>query len=289
LIQKAKSTDKSKIACHIFYIPEYSESEIAIRKVAIRTMPTGGTCSYAELVRNANILFNMLLASSENPVVFSHGGDRRGANYTEKKESNIRILLAKRLGRSVTTINKYLNYGEFLSSEAMEALIKAEVEKEFFEAAQTYKRKIIVDLKSERKSEDEIATAVSEAVLSRLYEYQQNGKAAVNCGQSDQDENPATQNQTKKDEVSRPVSKPKAFKHWSGNDSAAEESLPTENEVYQEVKTVGSLLMQAAEDSELAVHQRIEIFYAQIVKLSQLIQQLNHLSNLQKVEKEDYR
>jgi hypothetical protein len=76
--------------------------------------------------------------------------------------------------------------------------------------------------------------------------------------------------------------------HWSGNLSAAEESPPTENDVCQEIKTVGSLLIQAAEDKDLALHHRVEIVSAQIIQLSRLIQQLNYLSNLQKIDEEDH-
>ena len=114
LIQGAKSAGCSTIACYAYYIPKHCETEIAIQKVAVRTMPQGGTCSYAELVRNARILFYMLMAAAENPVVFSHGGARKGVNYIDNREENIRELLAERLGKSKTTINKYLSHGEYL-------------------------------------------------------------------------------------------------------------------------------------------------------------------------------
>jgi hypothetical protein len=90
LIPNGVSTGNSKITCHAFYIPDHCETEIAIRKVAIRTMPLGGACSYAELVRNAGILFKMLMASVENPIVFSHGGARRGVSHPEIFENDVR-------------------------------------------------------------------------------------------------------------------------------------------------------------------------------------------------------
>ena len=117
LIQNSAAAGHSKITCHAFYIPEHCEAEIAIQKVAIRTMPQGGTCSYAELVRNANILFKILMESTDNPVVFFHGGSRKGASYTDSKENNIRKLMADRLGKSVTTISKYLNHSESINKE----------------------------------------------------------------------------------------------------------------------------------------------------------------------------
>jgi hypothetical protein len=240
------------------------------------------------LVRNAGIIFKMMMDSTDNPIVISHGGARKGANYTDNSEDNIRIVLAKRLGKSVTTINKYLNHSEFLKSEAMQALVSAEIGKEFFEAVQPYKRKIIASLKSAQKSENEKFAAVSETMLSLLPEYQANGKAAITYGRTGQNESSTAEKQILKDEGSEPVSKPKEFMHWSGNLSAAEESPPTENDVCQEIKTVGSLLIQAAEDKDLALHHRVEIVSAQIIQLSRLIQQLNYLSNLQKIDEEDH-
>ena len=168
LIEGAKSARQSVICCHVFHIENDSETEIAIRKAAIRTMPLGGTCSYAERVRNAGILFNMLLASSENPVVFSHGGARRGDNYTNCRGNNIGLLLEERLGKKPKTINKYLNHGQFISEEAIENLIDARVTKGFFEAFQKDKQRLIDDLKAGKKKPDEIVKAVSDRILSWL-------------------------------------------------------------------------------------------------------------------------
>jgi hypothetical protein len=250
-------------------------------------MPQGGTCSYAELVRNARILFYMLMASAENPIVFSHGGARRGAGYTENKENNVGTLLANRLGKSVTTINKYLNHSEFLNAEVIEALINAGADKEFFEAAQPYKRKVISNLKSAQKSEAEISAAVSETMLSLLREYQANKKAGLTYNQTDQNESLSSEIQNQPNLASRPVSKPKEFSHWSGNDSAAEENQTTENDVYQEIKTVGSELINIIENKDFTGHQITEIVSAQIVRLAKLIQQLKSLDNLNTEKTED--
>lgn len=42
LKQSAKSAGSSTIACYAIYIPEHCETEIAIQKVVVRTMPQGG-------------------------------------------------------------------------------------------------------------------------------------------------------------------------------------------------------------------------------------------------------
>jgi hypothetical protein len=242
-------------------------------------MPQGGTCSYSELVRNAGILFKMLMTSAENPVMFSHGGARKGASYTENKENNIRILLTNRLGRSVSTINKYLNHSEFLNSEVMQALIRAEVGKGFFEAAQPYKRKVIISLKSDQKSEDEISAAISESILSLLREFQVNGKTAITYSKPGPYESPLDEKQIQNDTASGSVSKQKEFKHWSGNSSVVLENTPTVDDVCQEIKTFGSDLIKFIENKDLTVHQMVEIFSVQIIRLARLIQQLKHLDN----------
>ena len=230
--------------------------------------------------RNAGIIFKMMMASTDNPIVFSHGGSRRGPSYTLNKENNIRILLAKRLGKSVSTINKYLNHSEFLKSEAMQALVSAEIGKEFFEAIQPYKRKVIASLKSAQKSENEKFAAVSETIVSLLPEYQANRKTAITYDRTGQNESSSTEKQILKDEGSEPVSKPKEFMHWNGNLSAAEESPPTEDDVRREIKAVGSELMKIIENKDLSAHQMAEIVSSQIVRLAKLIQQLKQLDNL---------
>jgi hypothetical protein len=280
LIQSAKSVGSSTIASYSFYIPDHSETEIAIRKVAVRTIPQGGTCSYAELVRNAGILFKMLMSSTDNPVAFSHGGSRRGAGYTEGKENNIRMLLANRLGKSVTTINKYLNHGEYLNAEVIDALIKAEVEKGFFEAAQPYKRKIITDLKSSQKSDAEISAAVSDAMLSLLSEYRTNKNAALTYNQTSQNESLSSEIRNQPNLASSSASKPKNFIHWSGNNSAVEDHQTTENDVRREIKAVGSKLIKKIDNKDLTTHQMVEIVSSQIVRLAKLIQQLKQMDHL---------
>ena len=59
-IEQAKAAGRSTIRCHIFHIAQHSDTELAIRKVAIRVMPQGGKCSYAELVRNTHHLYQAL-------------------------------------------------------------------------------------------------------------------------------------------------------------------------------------------------------------------------------------
>ena len=175
LIEKAQSEGGSTVRCHVFSIERYSEIELAIRKVAIRTKPLGGTCSYAELVRNTCRLFSILYESADDPVVFSHGGDRRSTEFADKRENNIRSVLSERLGKSQTTINKYLQHGEYVSDDAFNELIDANASKGFFEATQKGKQQYASELKSRQTASNEIIRLVS----ARMLDWLQTGQTQI--------------------------------------------------------------------------------------------------------------
>jgi O6-methylguanine-DNA--protein-cysteine methyltransferase len=278
LIQKAKSTDKSKIACHIFYIPEYSETEVAIQKVAIRTMPIGGTCSYAELVRNANILFNMLLASSENPVVFSHGGARRGSAYAGNREDNIRVLLAERLGKSITTINKYLNHHEYLSEETMCEILASDEGKKFFEEAQRNKRILIKNMKSDEKSEEEITAQISKQMISWLKEYQSTEEIKTDFGVEEEPDSPDNENfATNKNDKEKQAD----FNPWQGNSEEDNERESTFEGVRDEYKAICEMGINDTEDQELNLNKLKSSAESSIQKLAVVLQKIKALQVLE--------
>jgi hypothetical protein len=289
LIKEAQKKGETALTCEIIHIQRDSEIEVAIWKTSVRTMPIGGTCSYPEKMGNTCRLFTMLCESTEDPVVFSHGGARRGEDFADRPENNIRIVLAERLGKSVTTINKYLNHGEFLSEEALQTLIRAGVQKGFFEAIQKDKQRLIDELKSEQKSHDEIVEAVSERILSWLEEFQTSDPAEVVITQTDQDESPVVENQLQPD-VGRPsTAKPIEHKHWGGNPTGALKKQPTEDDICQEFITIGRLLIETAENKALTTQERIQVFTAQVIRQPGLIQHLNHLLAKQSTDGEEQR
>ena len=288
-IEQAKSQGETDIICEIIHIKQDSEIEVAILKASVRTMPIGGTCIYPEKMGNACRLFTMLYDSTENPMVFFHGGARRGDSCADYRENNIRLVLAERLGKSVTTINKYLQHGNNLSEEALQTLISAGVKKGFFEAIQKDKQRLIDDLESEQKSHDEIVNAVSDRILSWLEESQTSDPAEIVISQTDQEETSAGENQTQQDDVQPPDIKPIEHKHWSGNPSAALEKQLTEDDICQEFIAVGRLLIETAENKALTTQERIQVFSAQVIRQTRLIQDLNHLLAKQSIngEKQD--
>jgi hypothetical protein len=133
LIEDAKEKGESALICEINHIQRDSEIEYALWKASVRIMPIGGTCIYPEKMGNACRLLTMLRESSEeNLMVFSHGGARRGDSYTNSPTNNARLVLTDRLGKSVTTINKYLQHGKYLSEETLQTLISAGVKQQAF-------------------------------------------------------------------------------------------------------------------------------------------------------------
>jgi len=287
LIEQAKAAGRATIRCHIYHITEHSNIELAIRRTAIRVMPQGGKCLYAELIRNTSRLYQALLDKLDDLVMFAHGGVRRGDGYIDSSENNIRLVLAERLGKSPNTISKYLQHGNYLNNEMLQTLINDNVKKGFFEAIQKDKQRLIDELKSQQKADDEIADAVSIRVLSLLKDFQASAPPEIVSDPTDPDEPPANENQPQSDPVRSPSDKPIPHKHWSGNPSAALEKQPSEDEIIQEFKNIGHSLIETAENQKLTTSKRIELFFNQIIRQSELIQHLKHLLAQQSTKPEN--
>lgn len=285
LIELAKATGLSAVRCHVYHIKEHSDTELAIRKVEIRTRPQGGNCSFAELVLNTRLLEQIILKETENPIVFSHGGARRGKNFTNDKDNDLREILAERLGKKRTTINQYLNLGNNLNLDALSSMAEADTGKVFFEEVQFKKRDLIDRLENDGMTSEAITDSVSSKMLEWLDKYRQPVKLSKN--KKSQPLTPPSENQTQQDETQQETPKTEKFKHWSGNFSASQEKMPTEDEVCLQLKGIASTLAEVADNKDLTVQQRIEAASAQIIQLSMLIQELKHLGSQTKVEKEE--
>jgi len=177
LIEKAIQEKSASILCHIIYITTESEIELAIRKTATRIVSDEGKPYYAELVRNCKKLLSLLIETTENPVMYSHGGKRKGVNYNpDNKEENIRVLLKERLGKSISTVNKYLNYGENLDEAILDTLVQSKEGKKFFEAVASNKRRFSKNLKCDGKDDAVIKEEVSAKLADWLEEFHEKGK-----------------------------------------------------------------------------------------------------------------
>ncbi len=149
LVEKAKQENSESILCLVFKVETISEIELALYKANIRVVSDQGKPYYAELVRNCKKVLALLMQSTENPVLYSHGGKRKGINYSVNREENIRTLIAEHFGKSVSTINKYINYGEDVPEDILGTLVQSKEGKRLFEAVASSKRRFIKNLKCE--------------------------------------------------------------------------------------------------------------------------------------------
>jgi len=288
-IEQAKAAGQSTIRCHIYLIAHHSIIELAIRKAAIRVMPLGGKCSYAELVRNAHRLRQALESTSEDLVMFTHGGDRRGVGFTDSKASNVRIVLASRLGKSPTTISKYLQHGDGLTDAALQDLVNSDVPKKFFEVIQSEKQAAMAILQSEKKDPAVIAETISKEVLRWLAESlepeppetKQEGEQPQQAERSASRERPAPSG----NRGSAPTAKSPLIDSGGNQDLPADDTTSTGDEEVAaddntptdetapaiELKRIGEALIEIADNQESPTSQQIESIRTLIVELSALL------------------
>jgi hypothetical protein len=248
-------------------------------------MPQGGICTYAELVRNAGILFNMLLASAENPVVFSHGGARRGSTYADKtdnREDNIRSLLAERLGKSQTTINKYLQHGDSLNDSALELLVDAGVAKDFFEAFQTQKQIEIAALNAKQIDETAIMEAISKQMMEWLNEYLQPVPSKAPSPASEQEpkttQSPnAAQSTPNEDRRQKPMQKVFQASYVRDSSPTIDPAPANPENAETELKRIGEALIEISDDQQRPIPQRVETIRNLILELTTLLPRLAHM------------
>lgn len=288
LIEQAQAEGISTIRCHIFKIDRHSETELAIRKVAIRTKPLGGTCSYAELVRNSCRLFAILYESADDPVVFSHGGNRRSADFTGKRENNIRSVLSERLGKSQTTINKYLQHGEYVSDDTFTELIDANTPKGFFEATQKEKQRYASELESRQAASDEIIRHVSAKTLDWLQSWQTPIATEIRPPErTAESQSPSTQSSTSRAESHSRSRQPRESKAPAVTEAGTDNSTSSEDDIRSELNRIGSEIIEAANNDEITDEQQITILRNQIARLAAILQHLASRSTDEIEMKED--
>ena len=276
LIEQVRAEGQTTVRCHVNEIREHSVTELAIRKVAVRTKPVGGTCYYAELVRNTKLVADFLMEEMENPVVFSHGGSRQGASFTNIKEDDFREVLSERLGKDRSTINDYLNFGRHLTDDVLETLVASKTSKSFFEEARVNKRNLINHLESDELSQGDITVEVSGKILEWLAEYEQNGKIKPDFGEPDPPEEVEDQNNDATatyDDIVTSAREVETFPHRSPTAEREVPELPTEESVKTAIQAIIEALSGLAGQSLLDYDQGIEIVMDQIRQLA-IVQQM---------------
>ena len=275
LIEEARQQNRPSTDCEIIHTRSDSEIDIALYKAAVRSMPIGGTCSYAEMVGNTVRLFGMLMDSGQNLETFSHGGARRGTSFTSRRDQDAIAVLEDRFGRKRKTILKQLEHGAYLNEEAQKALVEADVPKGFFEAMQQDKTALVAELKTARRPAADIINAVSAKMIFWLTEAQ----TPVPVEISPIEDSQAVQTTREKTSRGSRTSKPRKFTHWAGNELAKAGNPLNEERVRGEMKRIADDLLQLSEHPDLVETAQIGIVRSLTIELSKLTAHLVHLGN----------
>jgi hypothetical protein len=282
LIEQAKAASQPAIRCYVFHIRQHSDMELAIRKFAIRTKPQGGTGSFAELVRNTKIVVKYLMDEMENPVVFSHGGARQGANFTNIKEDDLRQVLSERLGKERSTINAYVNFGRHLNDDVLETLVASNTGKAFFENVRVNKRTLINHLESDGLAQGDITAEVSGKIPEWLVEYQQTGKIKPDFDESDPPEEVEDQNNGATATYDDSLTSAREVETFQHRPPAAEREvpeLPTEEGVKTEIRAIIEALSGLMDQTPFDCAHGIEIVGGQIEQLALIKQKIIDIQN----------
>ncbi|HOS46373.1 MAG TPA: hypothetical protein PLQ69_07840 [Paludibacter sp.] len=282
ILAEARRERKEKILCLIEVADNCPNEEIALRKVATRMLPSNGKCTYLETIRNTKELYKMLMDTRENLICFHHGGRRRGNEFINNREENVRLILATRLGKSPKTISKYLNHGEYLNDDAISALMAMIPDqtvipnKEFFEMAQSNKNKIKVDLKSEKVTENEISEQLSTYVLQMFDEYKRTGgirnyRSVQDVASEDNgDQKPPDDNAEHNGIADRFL--PKPFHYYTGNELSHEQASFDVDDLKTDIALIGEKLLNLSRNQNAQCPEIVLCITACISTLSECLQ-----------------
>jgi plasmid maintenance system antidote protein VapI len=165
LVERARAAGETSILCEVDTVAAHDETDLCLRKVAIRSQTRGGRARYAELARNAYKLELLLLSGNSDLRALAHGGRRTGEAFVGDQAKDVRVVLAERLGKSRNTINAYISHAKYISDEVMSQLVQGDKDKEFFEKFGRLKNKLIERLQEQRKTIEEITREVSALIL----------------------------------------------------------------------------------------------------------------------------
>jgi hypothetical protein len=288
LIEDARQQGERQITCEIIHTSQDSEIDIALWKISVRMRPPGGTCSYAESVRNVRQVFDIINAAQEDPKIYDHGGDRRSQEFSSNPEENIRILLERRLGKKVKTINKYLNHSQFLDDSTLEILIGAAMKKDFFEEAQPKKRLVIRDLKIDGRSDEAITNEVSRKMIPWLEQYEATGKISSE-DQAPDDNDLESGNDDAGDEniIKNPSNTLKTFTPWQGRDESDPQSMPSEEGIKRAIDMATIPLIRCRNRSPLDLELLLNLIPEMIEHLVDATKMAMYIINSKSKDKEE--
>lgn len=267
LIDRAIEKEQTVIMCQVIEMDAEYELEIAIRKATIRTVSDEGKPLFAEMVRNCRAIYFLLLQTIDNPVFYSHGGKRKGIHYDSNRQNNVRVLLAERFDKSISTINQYLNYSEYLNEDTIDSIVQSKVGKKFFEAAASNKRRLIKILRSEKKDDRHITEKVSSYMACWLEEWCEGGKKKITPMEFKRETPPAKSRCQ--------INLPTTFEHH-GEIENHEEEL-SEQQIRQEIQNQGLSIYTNLNDEKFGTDDTIEKFKSDITQALVLIKKLTSI------------
>jgi hypothetical protein len=195
-----------------------------------------------------------------------------------------RAVLASRLGKSPTTISKYLQHGKGLNDETMEELVKAGAPKQFFEAVQTQKEIGTAGLHAKKKDEAAIVAEISSLVSAWWKESQRPVPPKTTPPESPQP--PQARRPTAPTRPSQSHNQPPTASRGahqersdaSGNPATGAPPITGETGVTAELKRIGETLIEIADSQESPTPQQVETIRRLVQELAVLHQRLVHPS-----------
>jgi hypothetical protein len=162
LIKAAKAAGLPSIKARVLlYTTTTSPLARELSKVASGNVSDYEAVLFSEKVRNiARVIDHMI----ELPGVFAirkkGGAKQKGADPFD--------YMAKRLGLERSVLVNYSAYWKYLTDHVSDMLIEKDVQREFLEAIQASKARLIKGLKDKNTSDDEITRIVSDFVIKSL-------------------------------------------------------------------------------------------------------------------------
>lgn len=284
LVQQASNENKKAIKCHIFYMDSYDVAAVGIFKLALRSMPLGGTCSHAEMILNIRICFRLIAGGTQIPKPLGHGGDRKGSKYDNNLNQKIIELLAAHLGKTKRKIREYINHGNELSDEILEFLVKVGATRRFFEAIQKNKNNVIAMLKQEEVNPGSILKQISCCTKEWYAEHKKTGEIADELKKevlSDEE------TQQIPDEIVMPSKKSaKVHKHWVKKTVSEEDLPPTKDQIYAELSIVIGPILQLKGDQPDITEDIIQQVLGTSKQLLVLSESMSHQLEMNQMQSE---
>jgi hypothetical protein len=275
LVQEAEKKGEDTIRCHVFYMDSFYAPAVVVFKASMRSMPIGGICSHAEMIQNVRICFQSIRGANEIPKASGHGGDRKTPEFGNKMEQRIIELLIEHLGKTRKKILEYINHGDGLSDETLEFLVEKQTGRKFSEEVQKNKSNVIERLKQKGLTQEEIFKEISARMREWYEEYEKTGEVESELNKP---KLPPEETNKIPSEIAAPKKKePEIHTHWTGNISSQENLPPTKDQIYDELGTIMSPLIQLQENKPDVTKDLIQQVLNASKRLVLLSESMTHL------------